>query len=128
MAPHGDGRTDGGQRGSGQTAGAGCSTKQVPPPKGHLGGTSQATGDNGPAGSQGWTNGGGLSEAGCHGHVDEWALGEGATVHAKPSLLPNPGPKDRFSLASENFLRALESRDLKGRKKNSLKPRGACPP
>ena len=44
MAPHGDGRMDGDRRGGGQPAGAGRSTKQVPPlPEGHLGGTSQAT-------------------------------------------------------------------------------------
>lgn len=104
MAPHGDGRTDDGQRGNGQPAGAGCSTKQVPPlPKGHLGGTSQVTGDSGLSRSQGWTNGGGLSEAGCHGHGMSGLWGGERTVHAKPSLLPNPGPKDRFSLCFGNF-------------------------
>ena len=61
MAPHGDGRMDGDRRGGGQPAGAGRSTKQVPPlPEGHLGGTSQATGDVASAGARD-----GLMERGC---------------------------------------------------------------
>ena len=99
---------DGGQRGGGQPAGAGHSTKQVPPfPEGHLGGTSQVTGDSGLSWSQGWTNGGGLSEAGCHGHRMSGLWGGERTVHAKASLLPNPRPKDRFSLCFGNFPQGL---------------------